>query len=56
MQPEEKTFEKHENEEDVDERMMELIKKELAEKAAYIEKLIRHNYFLSAEKEKNAAR
>ena len=48
-------YEKHENDADVDERMMELIKKELAEKAAYIEKLIRHNYFLTAEREENAA-
>ena len=48
-------YEKHEGEKDVDERMMELIKKELAEKAAYIEKLIRHNYFLTAEREENAA-
>jgi arabinosaccharide transport system substrate-binding protein len=48
-------YEKHEGEKDVDERMMELIKKGLDEKAAYIEKLIRHNYFLTAEREENAA-
>ena len=47
-------YESHENDSDVDERMLELIKKGLAEKAAYIEKLIRHNYFLTAEKAENA--
>ena len=47
-------YESHENDKDVDERMMEIIRKGLADKAAYIEKLIRHNYFLSAEDSKNA--
>ena len=47
-------YESHENDKDVDERMMEIIKEGLAEKAEYIEKLIRHNRFLSEGNAENA--